>query len=335
MAQPKKKTGKRTPEAHRHDVGEWKVLCRMQDPVAVGALVSLLDAEKIPSATPGLAHRGMLGVLGAYVEIVVSVPERDLERARTLLAALETPPDGAEEAPAAPAAAGPRADTPRLRRVAAFVSLSLTLGSGHFYARDVVGGALILAAELVALGCAVLGAPLVALALPVLVLCDLVGAQLVISRVRAGGRPVALGRALPLLAVLTVALAPVVRAASPETLAAPAGVLACEVIAQCGGEARMICIEHLADRRMAGDLSADALETCATCLEPTHTCTGVRACSAACADAVPVPPRALPPGVRTNDDDFVRMLGDLPGVDADLLDRLREREGGESAPHGE
>jgi hypothetical protein len=35
--------------------------------------------------------------------------------------------------------------------------------------------------------------------------------------------------------------------------------------------------------------------------------------------------------VGAGDDDFVRMLGGLPGVDADLLDRVRERAGTESS----
>lgn len=364
------------------DDGEWDILCRLQDPVAAGALVSLLDAEKIPSATPGLAHRGMLGFLGAYVEIVVSVPRRDVARARELLAALEATPDGAPDAgevppasgardateapdrrerrpidesrpkqkknkrsdgaassvaastkagaPAAAAAqgtdsdAGPSSESPRQRRVAAFVALTLTFGTGHFYVRDIFGGALLFGAELVALGCAFFGAPLVALSLPVIVACDFIGAQLILTRLRAGQPASALGRLLPVLALLAVALAPVVRATSPETLAAPAGVLACEVISQCGGPARMICIEELADRRMAGALSSTALEACALCLEPTHTCAGVEACAAACAQAVEIPVRALPAGVRTDDDDFVRMLGGLPGVDEDLLERLRD-----------
>lgn len=208
----------------------------------------------------------------------------------------------------------------RSRARVALVALLPGLGAGHFVAGDRLSGVLLGVAELGSVVAGLTGRPLFFWAVPIVVLCDLVGAQLVIGERRAGRAAVALGRTAAILGVGAALLLPAMRATSPEALAAPAGVLACEATAECGGEARMLCIEHLADRRMSNDLSIRALEACAACIEPATGCGEVARCRTECVGVVDLPRRGRPGG-----DDFVRMLDALPGMDSETVEAARER----------
>ncbi len=226
----------------------------------------------------------MLGMLGTYVEIVVRVPRRDLERAKELHALLRRAPEqtsgegtdepGAPSAAASPPAADhappaagddeapPRSD--RLGRVAAFAALTLTFGAGHWYARRRRVAALLLVLEIACIG--------VSFAFPVLwyavlgiVLADVLGSTSWIAAERAGAPAPPMGRAAPLIAVAAIALIPAWRWLAPASFAGGAASRACELAAACGGELSGACVDRAAQRTLEGRQGHDA--ACADCLE--------------------------------------------------------------------
>jgi hypothetical protein len=175
-------------------------IARLHDPVRAEMLRELLSRQGIPAAAPGAFHRGLLGPLGAYIVIPLQVPARHEARARALLADVQAPEKGWEvidENGRQPAGrtlgwepegdAEERGPRPRIKRIAAFCAVGMTFGCGHFYARAMVAGGLLLAAEL---GVLLLGVPggtwLTFLALPFLIGVDLVGSALAVDRHNAG-----------------------------------------------------------------------------------------------------------------------------------------------------
>jgi len=185
------------------------------DPTVAGLRRAVLEDAGIVVATPGLEHRALLGMVGSYIEIKLQVRRRDLEQARGLLEALDDPDEILEPVgdPVPPAGVGPYRgggggaegyDDARLKRVSAFCSLVLTLGTGHFYARESNSGWLILLLEVVALVVAANVYPGAVLAVPMLVLYDLFGGFAAVDRYNAGKArsPADQLRAAPILLVL-------------------------------------------------------------------------------------------------------------------------------------
>jgi len=179
----------------------------LHDPVQAEMLRELLERAGIHAAVPGALHRGLLGPLGAYITIPLQVPARDASRARSILADLY-PPEARWEVidehgrrAAARTVGQPHSGqdsdqdsdqdyvgpVPRIKRIAAFLSLGVTLGCGHFYARAMAAGGLLLAAELSVLA---LGYPdgtlWTFLAIPFLMGADLLGSARAIDRYNQG-----------------------------------------------------------------------------------------------------------------------------------------------------
>lgn len=143
-------------------------------------LKGLLEDHGIVVATPGLEHRGMLGMAGSFVKIPIKVPRRDLAEAQALLQALNEGGDDDEpdedESDAIPE------EAPRRRRIAIFVACVLTFGSGHFYVRQNVAGLVLALIELSAIIVLCGGEPVAAALLAGCVLADIVGSFAAVRR---------------------------------------------------------------------------------------------------------------------------------------------------------
>lgn len=122
----------------RPTTGDLVILLRTEDPLRAQMVTDLLEQEDIPVATPGLVQRSALGALGAFADIVVRVPEEDLDRARAIVAALDegAPAQDPDDEPVTYRASRkkPKERTApvRLARVAVFVAFILP-GGGHMY----------------------------------------------------------------------------------------------------------------------------------------------------------------------------------------------------------
>ena len=176
----------------------------LHDPVQAEMLRELLERAGIHAAVPGALHRGLLGPLGAYITIPLQVPARDAGRARTILAELHPPETrwevidehgrraaaqtlGLPEHPGEADEGDYAGPVPRIKRIAAFLALGVTLGCGHFYARAMAAGGLLLAAELsvIALGYPD-GTLWTFLAIPFLMAVDLLGSARAVDRYNLG-----------------------------------------------------------------------------------------------------------------------------------------------------
>ncbi|RKH61326.1 putative signal transducing protein [Corallococcus aberystwythensis] len=75
---------------------DFQLLTTCGDASEAALVRSLLEADNIPCIIQGEQHRSMLGVAGAYIELRVLVPARELEHARELLKSVsqEEPPPG-------------------------------------------------------------------------------------------------------------------------------------------------------------------------------------------------------------------------------------------------
>ncbi len=170
----------------------------LHDPMEAEVHRELLQDAGIVVATPGLEHRHMLGMIGGYVKISIKVRQSDLEAAREILTSLEDADEILEPIadPKPPAVDGPYRGGPgddeegytdkKLKRIAAFASLVLTFGSGHFYARQMHTAWLILALEANAIGAALLGHPELAAIVPALMIYDFFGGLRAVDRFNAG-----------------------------------------------------------------------------------------------------------------------------------------------------
>ena len=99
-----------------------------RDGYAADQFIELLKDEGITASTPGQAHRGMLGMVGTYVQIPVSVHPHDVERAQELFSLLNDSADEDEN--------DEELERPRLRRIAFMAALFVPFGGGHMYARS-------------------------------------------------------------------------------------------------------------------------------------------------------------------------------------------------------
>lgn len=182
-------------------------------------------------------------------------PEPGPERDET-----DTPADAEAEADAP-------ARTDRLARIAFFVGVGLTFGTGHFYARRAVAGRWLLATELAALGLS-FAWPAFFYAIPLIVLCDVVGSVRTIRADQRGTAPGLLVRAAPVFALLGVLAIPGVRVAAPGALAGPQRVAACTRAHECGSDESIeACVARAADEVFAGQGDAARAAACAVCLD--------------------------------------------------------------------
>ena len=122
-------------------MSDEQVLVReFQDEQEASVFIELLASEGITASAPGLAHRGMLGVVGGYISVPVRVSSADAERARELLTLFQTEVeslyDGDQPATYRDAPARQLPDTPRRPLVARFAAFVFPLGGGHFYTRS-------------------------------------------------------------------------------------------------------------------------------------------------------------------------------------------------------
>jgi len=192
------------------------ILERHLDPMAAQMRADVLRSAGIDVATPGLDHGHLLGAGASYVSIPLQVRAEDEERAREVLEGLENPDELLEGPvdPTPPAGEGPYRGgeaidrsyrDARKKRVAAFCSLALTFGTGHFYAREATTGWLLLGLEVAAFAMGLRGGPVWMSCVPVLMAYDLVGGLRACDR-HNEGKPFTPGQQLA-RAPLVVALA--------------------------------------------------------------------------------------------------------------------------------
>jgi hypothetical protein len=129
------------------DEEDFVTIAELDDPMRIEMLVDVLAQHDIPAQTPGLNHRAMLGLQGAYISVRLKVPRAHESEARELVrafsdASAEPPTDvtaGEPPRPELAASADERAKPSgptKLRRIVAFCALSMTFGTGHFYAGE-------------------------------------------------------------------------------------------------------------------------------------------------------------------------------------------------------
>ena len=160
-------------------------LLRTHEPMRAQMIRELLESEGIPTSTPGLEHRAMLGVAGGFVEIVALVPRRVLGRAGELVVSLDAAPVVGLEVDDDPrvehATAGYR-DPARVastvhgkrRRIAVVASMILP-GGAHLYVAEWRSAGIIALVELLALVSIGMGVPWVGAVLPLAVIADAIG----------------------------------------------------------------------------------------------------------------------------------------------------------------
>ncbi|MHA7632891.1 putative signal transducing protein [Corallococcus sp. M7] len=80
---------------------DFQLLTTCGDESEAALVRALLQADNIPCIVQGEQHRSMLGVAGAYIELRVLVPARELDHARELLKSVARgePPVGFDSEP--------------------------------------------------------------------------------------------------------------------------------------------------------------------------------------------------------------------------------------------
>jgi len=189
-------------------------LMRTTDPVRAEVIRDLLEQEGIPVAMTGQHHNALLGGAGFLIEIPIQVPRDRADEAADIINALDdessvmvdehgqptdiaadadTETDFAHEAKREEGAGPyrsaprrrPRAERPRLKRVAAFLASAIGLGTGHHYTREYTSGAILTLSELGAFFVG-LETPAALLAIPMLRAIDLVGSLRACDRYNEG-----------------------------------------------------------------------------------------------------------------------------------------------------
>lgn len=273
---------------------------RLADPLRAEMIRDLLEDEGIVVALPGLEHRALLGVAGGYVDIVVRVPASDLERARAIVAALDSAEivrddddDGLDdedddvEREADRDSVTYRESTRgavrdpvtfhRSKRIAGFAGFWLPLGGAHLYARQYRSAAMLAALMAVSVAAMITGVWLAILLPLAIVALDVAGATWHCDRSTTGVAP---ARAAWRRFAAEIALL-VVGAwwfAAPHAATAFAGENArelCRALAGCETRSYAACTQAHADARLDRIVVDDA---CAGCARDSRTCDELSAC---------------------------------------------------------
>lgn len=233
---------------HMARADRFVTVARTHDPVRAEVIRDILAQEDIPATIAGAHHNALLGAAGAFIEILVQVPATAADRAAEIIGAMGDEEqvlvdDSAEarelgrvphEELAGSAGASPgegpyrraprrrEPDRPRLKRVASFLSLVVTFGTGHFYARETASGCVLLVAEVGVFVAGVAHPPFM-WALPLLMGIDLFGSLRAVERFNARA-PLSSGAQLARTAALSAAalatavwlVPPVLEALRPE-----------------------------------------------------------------------------------------------------------------------
>jgi hypothetical protein len=218
------------------------ILERTHDPMRAEMVREHLTRNGIVVATPGLRHRAMLPGVPA-IEIVIRVPQRDLEEAQRLLPAV-----------------GPRVVTYPIRRrwwVAALTAVAFPIGGGHLYARAYASAAVLFTVQLVAVWAVVTDRVLVPwLVCVAVVVCDAVGARVACARANVGEPSNGWVSRGALASVLVVPLGlAALHFVAPPILAGRDGRALCAFGVRCGGagpDAHDACLESAASVHLDG-----------------------------------------------------------------------------------
>lgn len=277
--------------------GRTTVLLRTHDTLRARMIAELLEGEGIPVATPGLEHRSMLGMAGAYIEVVLVVPSTDLERARELVAALDASiedgaeddeggEDGAEDdEPRARAERDEPTPEPKLKRIAAFAALVFPFGGGHMYVRRFATAGLLAVLQIASWIAMVVGVPAAFLLLPLVVAADYLGAAWHCDRIAANASAPERGGwrrfAVPAAAAVVIAWCALGSGPGAALIAGSDARTICRAYVECldvrGGEDE--CVLRAAQDRLDDRVWP---ESCAPCIARSETCEDVYACHSAC-----------------------------------------------------
>ncbi|MFW5921312.1 MAG: hypothetical protein ACOCUS_05680, partial [Polyangiales bacterium] len=204
----------------------------------------------------------------------------------------EPPPDGAEDGPGGPYRAGgppEPASRPKLKRVAAFMSIPFLLGLGHIYAQSYRAGFLLMGSSVLTFVLAGAGATAAGWALPVVVIADLFGSVRAVERYNTG-RAVGPRDRFWMLAPSFVPLV-VLGLASPWALMRMNPVSSveeerraiCKLDARCQGGDAGPCTEWIRTRLSRGTLRPERVAECADCLGGASHCGAFELCDHVCA----------------------------------------------------
>lgn len=261
---------------------ESAILVRTSDAMRARMIRALLEEEGIPVATPGLEHHSLMPHVGAAIEIVVRVPQGELDRAKKLVVEMEREveeePVPSENAPYREAAKKrPAILSPRLKRIAV-VATFIVPGGGHFYVQRPRRGFVIVAGYLAAFVAMAFEVPSSGYLLAVPWLADVLGAidgcDVAHGAADTSPRRFAPFAAHALIALWsTLALGPLL-----PTLAGEESATFCSYVARCEDRDEQRCL------RDAANLGPSLPEpVCLACIEREHVCEAVtESCQAQC-----------------------------------------------------
>lgn len=262
--------GYRDPVELEADDLDTVLLERTTDPMRASMLRTLLEDEGIAVSTPGYNVSAMTGAMGVF-DISVRVPRIDFDRARDALAAR-----GALSSKIT-------VETPRRWRVAFMVALVPGFGAGHVYCGAYLSGALLGAAQLVAMTAAMGGrVPLAILALLFAKVADIWGSRAAADR---ANRKEPVRGWLSSGAIVGTALVPiylfVMSSYGPAWLAGDEARIMCEFNARCFEADETACL--LTNVNASLDGWNGYSPACVRCVDEEHTCSEVAAeCAEVC-----------------------------------------------------
>lgn len=255
----KAKEGYRDPVELEADDLDTVLLERTTDPMRATMLRTLLEEEGIEVSTPGYSVSAVTGA----VDISVRVPRIDFDRARDALASR-----GALSSKIT-------VETPRRWRVAFMVALVPGFGAGHVYCGAYLSGALLGAAQLVAMTAAMGGrVPLAILALLFAKVADIWGSKAAADR--ANDKDPVRGW-LSSGAIVGTALVPiylfVMSSYGPAWLASDEARIICEFNARCREADETACLLINVNANLDGWNGFSP--ACVRCVEEEHACSEV------------------------------------------------------------
>ncbi|MBN8609217.1 MAG: DUF2007 domain-containing protein [Deltaproteobacteria bacterium] len=260
--------------AETESESESAILVRTSDAMRARMIRALLEEEGIPVATPGLEHHSLMPHVGAAIEIVVRVPQGELDRAKKLVTEMEREVDEepvpSENAPYREAAKKkPAPLSPRLKRIAV-VATFLCPGGGHFYVQRPRRAFVVIAGYVAAFVAMGLEVPMSGYLLAVPWLADVIGG-IDGCEVAAGTPDTSLRRFASFAAHALIALWSVL-ALGPllPLLAGEGSVTFCSYLARCEAREEHRC---LLDAANAGPALPEPV--CLACIRREETCEAV------------------------------------------------------------